>query len=91
MTEGQYLSGRLLLAMPGMFDERFARTVNVMCVHDENGALGIDIGLEWGGSWKTIVDAPHFQLRPAWATTMSERQMLAELRTRRANETPVYA
>lgn len=55
------------------------------------GALGIDIGLEWGGSWKTIVDAPHFQLRPAWATTMSERQMLAELRTRRANETPAYA
>ncbi len=27
-----------------MFDERFARTVNVMCVHDENGALGLDIG-----------------------------------------------
>ncbi|MBV1917070.1 MAG: YqgE/AlgH family protein [Sphingomonadaceae bacterium] len=44
MEELQYLSGRLLLAMPGMFDERFARTVNVMCVHDENGALGLDIG-----------------------------------------------
>ena len=44
MKEAQYLSGRLLLAMPGMFDERFARTVNVMCVHDENGALGLDIG-----------------------------------------------
>jgi putative transcriptional regulator len=44
MSEGQYLSGRLLLAMPGMFDERFARTVNVLCVHDENGALGLDIG-----------------------------------------------
>lgn len=44
MKEGQYLSGRLLLAMPGMFDERFARSVNVICVHDENGALGLDIG-----------------------------------------------
>ena len=44
MNEAQYLSGRLLLAMPGMFDERFARTVNVMCVHDENGALGLDVG-----------------------------------------------
>ena len=55
------------------------------------GALGIDIGLEWGGAWKTIVDAPHFQLRPAWAATMGERQMLAELRARRDNGSPVYA
>ena len=55
------------------------------------GALGIDIGLEWGGSWKTIVDAPHFQLRPAWAADMTERQMLAELRMRRETESPVYA
>jgi len=44
MTEAQYLSGRLLLAMPGMFDPRFERSVSVMCVHDENGALGIGIG-----------------------------------------------
>lgn len=44
MTAPQYLSGRLLLAMPGMFDPRFERSVNVMCVHDENGALGIGIG-----------------------------------------------
>jgi len=44
MTEAQYLSGRLLLAMPGMFDPRFERSVNVMCVHDANGALGIGIG-----------------------------------------------
>jgi len=44
MTEAQYLSGRILLAMPGMFDPRFERSVNVMCVHDENGALGIGIG-----------------------------------------------
>lgn len=44
VTVEQYLSGRILLAMPGMFDERFARSVNVMCVHDEQGALGIGIG-----------------------------------------------
>lgn len=55
------------------------------------GALGMDIGLEWGGSWKTLVDEPHFQLRPAWAAGMPERQMLAELRSRRASEAPVYA
>ena len=55
------------------------------------GALGMDIGLEWGGSWKTLVDEPHFQLRPEWAAGMAERQMLAELRTRRTTESPVYA
>lgn len=44
VTVEQYLSGRILLAMPGMFDPRFERSVNVMCVHDENGALGIGIG-----------------------------------------------
>lgn len=44
MVQAQYLSGRFLVAMPGMFDDRFARTVNVMCVHDENGAMALDIG-----------------------------------------------
>jgi len=44
MEEGTYLAGRLLLAMPGMVDERFQRSVSVMCVHDENGAMGIGIG-----------------------------------------------
>ena len=46
------------------------------------GALGIKLGLEWGGNWKTIQDEPHFQLRPAWAREMNERDMLAELRRR---------
>ncbi|MBI5894757.1 MAG: M15 family metallopeptidase [Desulfobacterales bacterium] len=55
------------------------------------GVLGMDLGLEWGGNWKTIVDQPHFQLRPAWAQDMTERAMLAELRSRAANGTPVYA
>ncbi len=44
MTEAQYLSGRLLLAMPGMFDPRFDHSVIAMCMHDENGAFGIGIG-----------------------------------------------
>lgn len=26
------------------------------------GALGEDIGLEWGGRWKRMVDRPHFQI-----------------------------
>lgn len=48
------------------------------------GALGMELGLEWGGNWKTIVDQPHFQLRPAWAADMTDRALLAELRRRTA-------
>ena len=43
----------------------------------------MDLGLEWGGNWKTFLDEPHFQLRPKWAGDMRERDMLAELRTRK--------
>lgn len=55
------------------------------------GVLGMELGLEWGGNWKTLVDQPHFQLRPAWATHLSEKRMLAELRNRVAGGLPVYA
>ncbi|WP_435609342.1 M15 family metallopeptidase [Pseudomonas knackmussii] len=55
------------------------------------GALGIELGLEWGGNWKSIVDQPHFQLRPSWAAELSERDMLAELRKRKADGRAVYA
>lgn len=47
------------------------------------GALGVELGLEWGGNWKTIKDEPHFQLRPNWAVGMPEKEMLAQLRTRK--------
>ncbi len=46
------------------------------------GALGLELGLEWGGNWRTIVDEPHFQLRPLWAKELTQRQMLAQLRQR---------
>lgn len=55
------------------------------------GALGMKLGLEWGGNWKTIQDEPHFQLRPAWAREMSEREMLAELRARRDRKQSAFA
>ncbi|WP_042466690.1 YqgE/AlgH family protein, partial [Sphingomonas sp. FUKUSWIS1] len=44
MDKTAFLSGQLLLAMPGMSDPRFARAVIAMCSHDENGALGIGLG-----------------------------------------------
>jgi peptidoglycan L-alanyl-D-glutamate endopeptidase CwlK len=47
------------------------------------GVLGMELGLEWGGSWKTIHDEPHYQLRPTWAAGLSEGDMLAQLRDRK--------
>lgn len=55
------------------------------------GALGVQLGLEWGGNWKSIQDEPHFQLRPAWARELTERDMLAELRSRRDRGIAAFA
>jgi putative transcriptional regulator len=38
-----YLTGQLLIAMPGLHDARFARTVIYMCAHNEDGAMGLVI------------------------------------------------
>lgn len=36
-----YLDGQMLIAMPAMTDERFARTVIYVCAHSTEGAMGI--------------------------------------------------
>lgn len=41
--DSTYLSGRLLLAMPGMGDPRFDHAVIAMIRHDADGALGLGI------------------------------------------------
>lgn len=43
-SDPNFLSGQLLLAMPGIGDPRFEKAVIAMCVHDEAGALGIGLG-----------------------------------------------
>ena len=35
---------------------------------DKVGSIGKDLGLMWGGDWKSPVDKPHFQL-PDWGST----------------------
>lgn len=55
------------------------------------GAIGVGLGLDWGGNWKTIQDEPHFQLRPVWAASLAERDMLAEFRGRAAAGRSFYA
>ena len=37
----EFLDGQLLVAMPGMSDSRFARSVIYLCAHSEDGAMGI--------------------------------------------------
>lgn len=44
MESPRFLSGQFLLAMPGIGDPRFEKAVIAMCVHDEEGALGIGLG-----------------------------------------------
>ncbi len=39
--EEGFLEGKLLIAMPSIGDDRFARTVIYMCVHNPEGAMGI--------------------------------------------------
>jgi putative transcriptional regulator len=38
---GGYLDGQLLVAMPGMTDDRFVRSVIYVCAHSAEGAMGI--------------------------------------------------
>lgn len=40
---GGFLNDQFLIAMPGMKDERFSRTVIYVCAHSEEGAMGIII------------------------------------------------
>lgn len=40
-TNDQYLTGNLLMAMPGMQDPRFAKTVIYLCAHNDEGAMGL--------------------------------------------------
>ena len=38
-----YLPGQLLIAMPGMADPRFSKSVIYLCAHNEDGAMGLVI------------------------------------------------
>lgn len=49
MTDPRFYGGRFLLALPGMEDERFDHSVIALCVHDEDGALGISLSEEVEG------------------------------------------
>ena len=53
-SDGDFLSGRILIAMPGIGDPRFERAVILMCAHSADHAMGIAVnrpveGLSLGG------------------------------------------
>jgi putative transcriptional regulator len=43
---GDTVTGQLLVAMPGMEDPRFSKTVIYMCAHSPDGAMGLVINRE---------------------------------------------
>ena len=44
--ENVYLSGQLLIAMPGMTDPRFEKSVIYVCAHNSDGAMGLVVNRE---------------------------------------------
>jgi putative transcriptional regulator len=40
-TRSDFLAGQVLIAMPGMLDPRFHRTVIYLCSHSSDGAMGL--------------------------------------------------
>jgi peptidoglycan LD-endopeptidase CwlK len=55
------------------------------------GAIGLELGLDWGGNWKSFKDEPHYQLRPPWATNLTESRLLAALRARKNSGKSAFA
>jgi putative transcriptional regulator len=57
LKDGDTLSGKLLVAMPGLDDPRFHRAVIFMCAHDEKGAMGLVINHTLPGlEFKNLVE-----------------------------------
>jgi putative transcriptional regulator len=44
-----FLEGKLLIATPGMSDPRFERSVVFMCLHSEDGAMGLIVNKPFEG------------------------------------------
>lgn len=70
MAKSNYLTGQLLLAMPGMMDPRFFKSVIFLCLHDDKGALGLRIndpipGLLFGPLMEQLDLAPESAIAPA--------------------------
>lgn len=64
-----HLDGKLLIAMPGMGDPRFDKTLIYMCAHSEDGAMGLIVNkpavdLKFSDLLEQLNIAPAKSLRP---------------------------
>ena len=67
------LTGHFLIAMPAMSDKNFARTLTLVCEHNDQGALGIivnrPIDMSLDGLFERIdltLESPRFQGQPVY-------------------------
>ena len=49
MEDGEFLTGKMLIAMPGIGDPRFERAVILLCQHSAEGAMGLILNRPLGG------------------------------------------
>lgn len=63
-----FLEGKLLIALPGMVDERFAQTVIYMCAHSAKGAMGIVINKPIPGlSFAEVLKQLEIETKPSFS------------------------
>ena len=63
-TSHQSLRNQLLIAMPGMDDERFAHTVTYICDHSPEGAMGLVINQPLDTELDDLLEQMGFELDP---------------------------
>ena len=68
-TDLAHLDGKLLIAMPGMGDPRFEKSLIYMCAHSEDGAMGLIINkpaidLQFSDLLEQLKITPGQSLRP---------------------------
>ena len=63
------LTGKLLIAMPGIGDPRFDNSVVFLCSHGDEGAMGLIINkLAPGVALQTLMDQLEIDIEPAIAS-----------------------
>ncbi|AVQ00221.1 YqgE/AlgH family protein [Ahniella affigens] len=56
MTEATYLTNHFLIAMPALDDPNFARSVTLICQHNDEGAMGITLSRKANLTMGDILD-----------------------------------
>ena len=64
------LTNHFLIAMPGLIDELFAKSVVYVCEHSERGALGLVINKPAALSLSELVEKVSLPLLRTWILTL---------------------